>query len=209
MRDAGATEVGGFGIAPGEDLLFVQELRFVKQTCTAVTVAFDDVAVAEFFEDQVDRGLRPAQFARIWIHTHPGKSAEPSCIDEETFDRVFGRADWALMFILAQAGETYSRLQFNVGPRGSLETAVQVDFTLPFRASDAGAWAEEYQDCVQLLAPQFPADSSAFGGGERLSDFTGENNDGEWLDAWSHYLADESMLGEFDFLREDNLDSVG
>src|SRR5947209_14095353 len=42
------------------------------------------------------------QFARLFMHTHPGNSPQPSATDEETFARVFGRCDWAVMFILAR-----------------------------------------------------------------------------------------------------------
>ena len=57
----------------------------------------DDEAVSVFFEDQVDLGRKPEQFFRLWCHTHPGDSPDPSSIDEETFARVFGRCDWAVM----------------------------------------------------------------------------------------------------------------
>ena len=112
LRDYGPTEVGGFGIAQTQDPLLVTDLQLVTQISTSVSVNFDDAAVADFFDRQVDCGLLPAQFARIWIHTHPGHSAEPSSVDEETFVRVFGQTDWAVMFILAQEGATYARLQF-------------------------------------------------------------------------------------------------
>ena len=105
---------------------------------------FADQAVADFFDRQVDRGLKPAQFARIWVHTHPGKCPEPSFTDEETFERVFGQTDWSVMFILACGGQTYARLQFSAGPGGALEIPVRVDFSLPFAASDEAAWEAEY-----------------------------------------------------------------
>ncbi|HEV3300643.1 MAG TPA: hypothetical protein VG055_13430 [Planctomycetaceae bacterium] len=97
LRDRGPTEVGGFGIAPAVDLLFVEDIRLVQQTCTSISVAFDDASVAEFFDEQIDAGRRPEQFGRIWIHTHPGESAQPSHVDEETFRRAFGPCDWAVM----------------------------------------------------------------------------------------------------------------
>ena len=103
LRDLGATEIGGFGVTAADDLLRVEELHLIRQQSSAVSVAFDDAAVAEFFDQQVDRGLRPEQFARIWIHTHPGDCPLPSLVDEETFARVFGRSDWAVMFIRARS----------------------------------------------------------------------------------------------------------
>jgi hypothetical protein len=63
VRDRGPTEVGGFGIAPADDLLYVEDIQLVRQSCTMVSVAFDDMAVAEFFDVQIDAGRRPEQFA--------------------------------------------------------------------------------------------------------------------------------------------------
>jgi hypothetical protein len=120
----------------------------VRQETTAVTVAFDDVAVAEYFDEQVAAGRQPAEFGRVWIHTHPGDSPQPSPTDEATFQRVFGRCDWAVMFILARSGATYARLQWNVGPRGAMELPVAVDYSQPFGATDAAAWQADYDRCV-------------------------------------------------------------
>jgi hypothetical protein len=160
MRDFGETEVGGFGISVAGDPLLIVDVEFVKQTCTAVSVVFDDAAVAEFFDRQVDRGLRPEQFARVWVHTHPGRCPQPSVVDEKTFARVFGRSDWALMFILAQGGKSYSRLRFNIGPGGALETNAEVDFSRPFPASTEAAWAAEYRENVFWPAPRNSSDAA-------------------------------------------------
>jgi hypothetical protein len=107
----GDTEIGAFGISPPGRPFCIQDIVLIRQVCTAATVEFDDAAVADFFEDQVDQGRTPEQFARIWIHTHPGDSPEPSSTDEQTFARVFGRCGWAVMFILAKGGAVYCRLQ--------------------------------------------------------------------------------------------------
>jgi hypothetical protein len=149
LRDRGPTEVGGFGVAPAEDLLCVDDVRLMRQVCTSVSVVFDDSSVAEFFDEQVDAGRRPEQFGRIWIHTHPGESAEPSCVDEETFARAFGSSDWSVMFILARGGDTYCRLQFSTGPGGCFQIPVAVDFDRDFAASDSKSWSLEYTNCVR------------------------------------------------------------
>ena len=78
LRNRGMSEVGGFGVARLDDLLYVEDVQTVQQVCSVVTVEFDDAAVARFFDEQVDAGRKPAQFARIWIHTHPEMSAQPS-----------------------------------------------------------------------------------------------------------------------------------
>jgi proteasome lid subunit RPN8/RPN11 len=138
-------EIGGFGISSADDLLCIDAFATVKQDVTMASVRFDDEAVADFFETQVDAGREPEQFARCWLHTHPGDSATPSLTDEETFARVFGASDWAVMVIVARTGKTYARMRFNVGPGGEVAIPVDVDFTLPFGASDHEAWKAEYE----------------------------------------------------------------
>ena len=121
----------------------------VRQETSPVGVVFYDEAVADFFEDQVDSGRKPEEFGRIWCHTHPGDSAIPSCKDEETFSRVFGSCNWALMFILAREGQTYCRLRFNVGSGGELEIPVEVKYREEFGPSNPEAWEAEYQANVR------------------------------------------------------------
>lgn len=144
FRDHGQTEIGGFGITPDDDLLYVQDFATVEQEATMASIAFDDEAVADFFDRQVDAGLQPCQFGRIWCHTHPGESPCPSATDEETFERVFGSCQHAVMFILANGGQSYARLRFNVGPGGDLLIPVEVDYSRSFGASDVEAWEAEY-----------------------------------------------------------------
>jgi proteasome lid subunit RPN8/RPN11 len=78
FRDRSEAEVGGFGVTDVKDPLLVQEFLTVEQRVTSVSVSFDDEAVADFFDAQGDAGRRPDQFARIWLHTHPGESPQPS-----------------------------------------------------------------------------------------------------------------------------------
>lgn len=148
LRDRGATEVGGFGITETTDPRFVTDIVLIKQTCTDVTVAFDDAAVADFFDDQIDAGRHPENFGRIWIHTHPGFSAQPSQVDVETFARVFGNCDWAVMFILARNGATYGELKRASKPKAE-KLSVGIDFKAKFTASNQAAWEQEYLQCVQ------------------------------------------------------------
>jgi len=149
LRDVGETEIGGFGISHPDDLLCVQDLALIPQITSPVSVEFDDHAVADYFEQQVALGYRPEQFARIWVHTHPGSCPLPSATDEATFARVFGRCDWAIMLILARGGATYARLAWNQGPRAALRIGVEVDFQRPFAGSDQACWQGEYDRCVE------------------------------------------------------------
>ena len=145
MRDVTDNEVGGFGITEAEDLLFVTDFVLLKQKVTAVSVSFEDESVADLFEDQVEAGRQPQQFARIWMHCHPGDSPEPSMTDENTFARVFGTCDWAIMFVVAQNGSTFARLRFNVGPGGEVKIPVCVDYNYEFDAADFEIWKQQYK----------------------------------------------------------------
>ena len=148
MRDMTDNEVGGFGVTQADDLLFVTDFVLVKQKVTCVSVSFDDEAVADYFENQVEAGRQPEQFARIWLHTHPGNSPQPSCTDENTFARVFGSCDWAIMFIAAQDGKTFARLRFNAGPGGEVNIPVSVDYSYEFDAADFDLWQQQYMTNV-------------------------------------------------------------
>ena len=175
LRDLGPTEVGGFGISSQNDLLLVEDITLIPQLSTAVTVKFDDQAVADHFDDYVDQGYAVERFGRIWVHTHPGDSAAPSGTDEETFSRCFGSADWAIMFILAQGGETYARLALNSGPGGSLLLPVEIDFSRPFRGSEETEWEQEYLTCVDeecFFEPRL----------EELQVTTNSRGEREWYD---------------------------
>lgn len=144
FRDYGETEIGGFGITSKESPLLVTDFLTVSQETTPCSVCFDDEAVADFFEDQVDAGRMPAEFGRIWLHTHPGDSPTPSSTDEQTFARVFGSCDWSVMFIMARDGKSYARLHFSAGPEGDVIPLVKQDFTSPFPAADHEEWECEF-----------------------------------------------------------------
>ena len=144
-RDVTDNEVGGFGITEADDLLFVTDFALVKQKVTAVTISFEDESVADFFEDQVAADRKPEQFARIWLHTHPGNSPEPSMTDENTFARVFGNCDWSVMCIVAQDSGTFARLRFNAGPGGEVKIPVCVDYGFEFDTADFEVWKQQYK----------------------------------------------------------------
>src|SRR4051812_46629784 len=195
MRDAGDTEIGAFGISTPDDLLFVEDVQLVAQTCTWVHVGFEDEAVANFFDDQVDAGRRPESFGRLWLHTHPGNSPEPSGTDEATFSRVFGRSDWAVMFILARGGQTYARLRYNVGPGAEFKLPVEVDFSRPFSSTDFETWQDEYLANVRL-PPAEPQKKTV-----SQHALVPRSNDNPFLDdwrrdAWEDYLEFENLQQE-------------
>jgi hypothetical protein len=158
---AGPTEVSAFGLTHEADPLLVEDLLVVKQRATAATVAFDDAAVADLFDQMADRGVPPGRFARVWLHTHPGGSVTPSRVDEATFDRVFGSCDWAVMGILGRTGRTYARLRFSAGPGAAMVIPTAVAWAdwpayaqYPQFRADLGIWQSEYDRLVEPVIPQ-------------------------------------------------------
>lgn len=152
---AGPTEIGGFGLASPDDPLFIEDFLLVHQTCTPVTASFDDASVADLFEDMADAGVPASRFARVWLHTHPGSSVEPSPTDEATFARVFGVCDWSVMAILGRTGRLSARLQFAAGPGAALTLATRVDWSnwpsiAGELATSAEAWRQEYAAKVRV-----------------------------------------------------------
>lgn len=157
----GGSEIGGFAITAKDNPLHVERFETVLQGATPATVEFSDDAVADFFDRCVDEGLTPQRFGRIWCHTHPGESPEPSGTDERTFERVFGTCDWAVMFILSRTSQTYARLSFGAGPGGSILLPVRVDWEQwptdvavePQRlVSQMSQWRQEYAANVHVMS---------------------------------------------------------
>ncbi len=197
MRDVTDNEVGGFGITEAEDLLFVTDFVLVKQKVTAVSVSFEDESVANFFEDQVEAAKKPEQFARIWLHSHPGSSPEPSMTDEQTFARVFGSCDWSVMCIVAQDGGAFARLRFNAGPGGEVKIPVCVDYNYEFDAADFEVWQQQYKaNVIEDHTFSLTGKSRNTSGKQEIeTDIFGSNGFEE-----ESFFSSQDMLGEIDLM---------
>jgi proteasome lid subunit RPN8/RPN11 len=158
----GNTEIAGFGISAENNPLYIEDFVTVRQHASMMMVRMDDHAIADFTDRCVDAGLTPQRFLRIWCHTHPGASPLPSGTDEETFARVFGDCDWAVMFIISRAASTYARLSFHAGPGMEVEMPVKVDWSkwpavlndpeIPL-ASRLAQWQKEFADNILPFPP--------------------------------------------------------
>jgi proteasome lid subunit RPN8/RPN11 len=165
LAHAGPTEVAGFGLSSAHDPLYVEDILVVRQRASMASVELNDAAVADLFDQMTDAGVSPARYARTWLHSHPGSSATPSSVDEETFARAFGHCDWSVMAILSRTSQTYARIKFQAGPGGSLELPVTVDWpawptliTLPRLALDelTAGWRGEYETLVEPMTFPMP-----------------------------------------------------
>jgi len=155
MRDRGDTEVAGYATTATNDPLLVTDFRLAKQKCTGASFELDPDDLVDDVECTLDAGLAPWQTHNILCHTHPGNSASPSGMDEENFKNAFTAPDWAIMFIIAEGGEIYCRLKFNIGPGGTKNLKVSVDFGQEFKGSEHELWEREYQEKVSRAKTTF------------------------------------------------------
>ncbi len=151
FRDLSKNEVGLMGISDPEDLLLVIDVVLVKQEVSIASTDFDEDGIADYFEEQVEKGIAMERCGRIWIHTHPRIGAGPSGTDEKTFQEAFGGPEWAVMAILDKDGDKSARIKFNIGPGGSSEIDFEVDWETYFQGVDKAtcdAWTEDYKRLV-------------------------------------------------------------
>ena len=198
FRDKGSTEIGGFGIVSLDNPFYVYDFVTIKQQVTSVSTSFDDTAVADFFDQQTELGRIPKEFARVWLHTHPAIGAKPSGTDERTFFDVFGKCDWAIMFILAKDGEMFSRIRFNVGPGGEVEFKTKINYSLSFPASNFEAWDKEYTEniCPEAIIAAFSDKEEIQSWKEYCKDWTKEQED-HLSEEDRHYSPIEKPIDEF------------
>jgi len=115
--------------------------------------------------------------------------------------RVFGRTDWAVMFILARGGQSYARLRFSVGPGAELLIPMDVDFRSPFAGSDHAAWQTEYSTCVRpttkITRENRPFKTGRVEAAIRRQEIP--SIDDEWYDAWYDYTAEDLSERESEY----------
>lgn len=158
MCQRGPTEVGGFGITMEKDPLYVMEFMTLPQQASSASFKFNDGAQTDFVMRMAEmRDIHPENSSRIWIHTHPGWSADPSGVDEATLDDDFADQNWVVMMIMAREGAFYARLRHNTGPGGDILLPVEIDWkafpslqgTVDVTAEMA-AWEDEYTENITI-----------------------------------------------------------
>ena len=139
-------EMTGFGVGTKDDPLHVIAFKVLKQRCSAASCEFDDAAVAEYWAEQHKLGRSPREFARVWVHSHPGNMLEPSGTDWENMRNTFGKCDWAVMLILSKDGGHKAWVQFGgEGPNGVIEADVRVDWTQGWGDETGKRWKEDQE----------------------------------------------------------------
>jgi len=146
-RDIGPTEVAGFCRTDVQDPYSVIDAVLLPQVASRQWVSLDGAGVADYFDQQVDLGRQPRDFARIWFHTHPGPCARPSQTDRVTFEQALGHPAEVVMLILARCGRTFAQVRSH----GELwPLRVTVDFRRDFRGSNFPEWEQAYRRYVKV-----------------------------------------------------------
>ena len=100
--------MAGLCVTDPSDPFYITRFDVVEQDASAAYVKFRNAALLSYYakcgEEKV---LQP----RIWAHTHPSYSSEPSGTDEKTFREYFEHMEWSIMLIMAKQGSTYARLR--------------------------------------------------------------------------------------------------
>ena len=125
------TEVCGFGISDEKNFLKIIDFMTVKQQSTTASVDPDPNSMADLAADYAQKGVHISRVLRVWIHTHPKMSANPSGTDESTFREQFGSCDWAVMAIVSKTNDKYARLRIGQTTHGifvSKELPVSIDW---------------------------------------------------------------------------------
>ena len=147
LRDISQNEVCALGISDKNSPLHVVDLVVPKQPVSEVSCNLDMDSVADIYADFAEQNKPVEEFGRVWLHTHPGTSSQPSGTDERTFATNYGNCEWGVMFILARNGSTYSRMSLSAFDL-QLLTDVVINWNTAFPASCEKEWAAEYTKAV-------------------------------------------------------------
>ena len=131
MRNNSSVEVSGFGITSMDNPLHVTDFILVEQDSTVATVEMTKKGIREYDKQMINNGYCPAEFMRIWIHTHPkGMGPNPSSVDEKQFAELFSNPEheshWGIMMILGDKEKCSCRLRLNYPVVGEFEIPTEI-----------------------------------------------------------------------------------
>ena len=150
-RNAAKTEIGFLGICEDpERPLHITDLYMPKQLCNSVHMDFDENDIAEHMMDMAELNILPSQCMRIWIHTHPGPSCEPSGEDRTTFES-FIQGEWAVMAIVGTTNNLYAELGLN-HPLGKFNKKIDwiIDWSADAKETNIDHWLQEMEQKVEV-----------------------------------------------------------
>ena len=155
---AGPTEACAYGVTRATDDTYVERLHIPHQSCSVTYCESDEGQLSEHLLDAEMGVCNQDQIGRVWLHTHPAHSAQPSQIDENTFrDGWHGPHEFYTMMILAEGGQTYCRTRHAGDATSDARTPsqIRVDWAalpalIPQLPALTATWTAEYAEKVKL-----------------------------------------------------------
>lgn len=126
-------EVGGFCLTDGD---LVTDFIVVEQESSGATFDFTKEGIEDYLDEMTNLGYTPKECFRIYLHSHPGNSAEPSGPDWENFYKLMGSYPWFCMLIIAKDQSKYGYIKLTQGIGVECEIDWDVDWTIPCEAVD-------------------------------------------------------------------------
>ncbi len=152
FRELEDVEVGGFLISAPYDLMYIEDVRLVRQKSSRFNTEIDRAGMNEFFAEMVAENLPDESYAHAFFRTHRDDDPELMDRDEELLEHLLGERTWSILLNLTTGDRVSARMHFNVGPGAVVVLDVRVAFHRPFSAGDHDAWRAEFDRNVELLA---------------------------------------------------------
>ena len=124
--------------------VLLKDVILAKHQASALYTDPDMEAYAQEVTNQyLQNDLEPWQLA-CWIHTHPTGISTPSLVDEETFEKSWGKCVRSVMLIMTHDGSFYAKLGAYTAPiEGLLPTSTEAPLHVAFENVDAKLSSEE------------------------------------------------------------------
>lgn len=141
------TEISFCGISTAEKPLYVKDVVMPKQKGHSTETEWDSEDISEFVNQMLDKGYKPEEFFRIWIHTHPGFSCNPSGHDEKQIVELFGNVNFGVMAIMGKDHKMSAHLILNYKSLRTI-TEIPVKYELPDYSEHHEKWDEEIEEAI-------------------------------------------------------------
>ena len=137
-------EVSGFGISTAKDPFYITDFKMVEQYNDAGSTEMTEEGLAAYMDHMLAEGKAPAEFMRIWCHTHPTGVNGPSTTDNATMEEVFGECDWAVMLIVTKEPKIFAEIHTKALDEViKTKAPVTIDW-LSEGTTDTQEWEEEH-----------------------------------------------------------------
>ncbi len=146
-------EIGFWGITDKNDGLWVCDVYVPEQEVSSATTDFKDGACLKYLTTYAKQGYAPYQLGRVWIHTHPGNSTEPSGKDRHTFKTLIGQSAIGCMVIFGQNHTAQAWLLLTnpeqLQGQFELKIPVEIDWHCSYAGFNYESYIKTLEDAIE------------------------------------------------------------